>query len=169
MMKRSTNGELVIVTFNLDPDDWHGRPREGLWAEPLRTGKWGTVYQLRNSPFFARGISHLDVVRAEPRVGDPPELAFVGVVDRAGHSTYMILVPPDSPDFTTYLGRLEKLGCSYESKSLSVGPGLRTLYSIDVPPSSDINAVYAILEQGEQDKVWIFQEGHVGHTLNSTN
>src|SRR5260221_1484745 len=36
-MKRSTNGKLVIVTFNLDPDDWHGRPSEGLWG---RAGRW---------------------------------------------------------------------------------------------------------------------------------
>src|SRR5713226_5197437 len=164
-MKRSTNGELVIVTFNLDPSDWHGRPSEGLWAEPVGAAAAGTAFQLRNSPFFARGVSHLDTVRASPTDN---QLEFAGVVDRGGHSTFMILVPPGSPDFAEYWRRLEELGCSYESKSVRVSLGPRTLYSVDVPPSSDIKAVCAILEQGERNEVWIYQEGHIGHLLNST-
>ena len=36
----------------------------------------------------------------------------------------------------------------------------RPLFSVDVPPSADIYAVYEMLERGENDNVWIFQEGY---------
>jgi hypothetical protein len=163
-MKRSPDGKLVIVTFNLDPDDWHGRPSEGLWAEPVGGATAGNVFRLQNSPFFATGVSYLDIVRAE-RAGD--RLEFTGVVERGRHSTYMVLVPPASRDFAAYWRRLETLGCSYESKSLRLSVGPRKLYSVDVPPASDFAAVSALLDQGVRDKVWIFQEGHVGYPLHS--
>src|SRR5882762_537668 len=38
--------------------------------------------------------------------------------------------------------------------------GQRVLYSVDVPPSADIYEISEILERGESDGVWIFQEGY---------
>jgi hypothetical protein len=45
--------------------------------------------------------------------------------------------------------------------------GSRMLYSVDVPAAADIYAVYENLTKGEEDKVWMFQKGHVGHKLRS--
>jgi hypothetical protein len=59
------------VYFPLDPTDWHGRPNEGLWAEPLKGATPATAYRLRNSPFFVRGVSFLDTVRVASRSGGP--------------------------------------------------------------------------------------------------
>jgi hypothetical protein len=55
------------VYFRLDPIDWHGRSNEGLWAEQVENATPGTAFRLLNSPFFVRGVSFLNIVRAELR------------------------------------------------------------------------------------------------------
>ena len=37
--------------------------------------------------------------------------------------------------------------------------------AVDVPPKADIYEVYSLLEAGEQNGVWEFDEGHCGHPL----
>jgi hypothetical protein len=161
-----TKDDLTRIYFRLDPTDWHGRSNEGLWAEPLERAAIGAAFRLRNSPFFFRGVSFLDIVRAAPSA-DGQEFEFAGVVDHSGHSTYMILAAPECPEFEAYWSPLERLGCTYESKSMETSMGSRILYSVDVPASADIYAVYDVLKKGEQDNAWMFQEGHVGHKLKS--
>jgi hypothetical protein len=56
---------LIKVRFELDISDWHGHASETLWAAPVPESE-GRHFQIRNSPFFARGISNLDVVLAKP-------------------------------------------------------------------------------------------------------
>jgi hypothetical protein len=159
-----TDETLAKVYFQIEPGEWHGRPSETLWAEPVAGSKSGTVYRLRNSPFFVRNVSFLDTVRVAPR-DDEPGLQFAGVVEHSGHSTYRLLVPPDSPAFETYWKRLEALGCTYESASMDTGFGPKVLYTVDIPAATDVYAAYPILEEGEKHGVWMFQEGHVGHPL----
>lgn len=149
------------VYFNIDPSEWHGRPSEGLWAEKVEGDD--DNYKLLNSPFFVRGVSYLDVVKTVP-VWDGGGRQFAGVARSGGHSTYMI-ISPDEASFRPLWKKLEALRCTYESMKIQLSVGPRHLYSVDVPPSSDIYSVYRILELGEKEGVWIFQEGHVGHTL----
>jgi hypothetical protein len=153
---------LVKIFFRLDHTDWHGSSAETLWAEPLAGATVGSAFRLRNTPFYVRGVSFLDTVRAAA-ASDGPGLEFAGVIDRSGHSTYMLLVPPICADFDKYWARLEALGCAYESATHRISLGERMLYAVDVPASSDIYAVYSILEEGERQNIWMFQEGHVGH------
>lgn len=150
------------VYFRLDPTDWHGRSNEGLWAEPIENATPGTVFRLLNSPFFARGVSYLDIVQTAPRESGVGR-EFAGVVDRGGHSTYMILVPPESKQFPDLWEELRRLGCSYESMTINLSVGVRTLHSVDVPDVADIHAVYNVLKKGEANDSWMFQEGHAGH------
>jgi hypothetical protein len=153
------------IYFDLDPEDWHGGGQEGIWGERIE-GSSGMVYRLLNSPFYVRGVSYLDIVRAAPRTDGGAGLKFVGVIDRGGHSTYMILCPPNSSDFPCYWRRLEALGCTYEGAGVErTGLGDRELYSVDVPDTSDVYAVYATLDEGEKQGVWMFQEGFCGHSL----
>jgi hypothetical protein len=112
-----------------------------------------------NSPFFARGISYCDVVKASAFDNDFI-LDFKEVVQRGGHSTYMLLFEATEPRFSSYWNMLEKCGCSYESTRIKLSMGQRVLYSVDVPPSADIYEISEILERGESDGVWIFQEGY---------
>ena len=145
-------GSLEKVVFPLEPDAWHGHATETMWAELVSPG----LYRLRNLPFYARGVSVEDVVHAQ-FAGDA--LVFSSVAARGGHSTYRLFVDGgiESPEFRLWWKRLETLGCSFEQAD--------RLLAVDVPPSADIYEVYRIFEQGEQAKVWDFQEGHCGHPV----
>jgi hypothetical protein len=67
--------ELTKIRFRLDPNDWHGRPSETLWAEAVSGATAGSAFRLRNSPMFACGVSFLDIVRAA-RSADGEGLEF---------------------------------------------------------------------------------------------
>ena len=150
--------QLVKVHFTLDPKDWHGTGGEFLWASPTGASV-GDEFELENSPFLVKGVSYKDVVKAIPS-GDARTYEFHSVVRRAGHSTYRLLVEPDSPKFKEYWNLLEARGCTYESGPIKMNIGPRDHYSVDVPPSADIHQVYRVLEKGERDGAWDFEEGH---------
>jgi Domain of unknown function (DUF4265) len=149
--------QLVKIRFEVDPKDWHGHGGEFLWASPADSARG--EFEVLNSPFYARGVSFKDVVKASPS-GDGRTFEFERVIRRSGHSTYRLLVEPGAPNFQTYWAMLEQRGCSYESGPIDMNIGRRDHYSIDVPPSADIHEIYRLLEKGERDGVWDFEEGH---------
>ena len=153
----------VRVRFALDPDDWHGQAIEWLWAEVLGASSGQTLLQLENSPFYARGISYLDVIEA----AEAPDgsLRFTRVVDRFGHSTFRILLPPEADDVAGPSAALEGLGCSFELGIIATSLGEQVLFSIDVPEPGQVAAVLDLLEDGERAGRWVFEEGH--HAGNS--
>lgn len=143
---------LVRLAFPLQPDTWHGNATERLWAEPLGTDQ----YRIRNSPFYAFGVSNEDIVLGMEADG---QLLFRSVVRRSGHSTYRLRVQLRDLTATSFVQAwtpLQILGCSYEE-----GP----ILAVDVPPAADIYAVYDLLQDGEAAGVWDFEEGHCGHSL----
>jgi len=150
--------QLVKVHFDLDSSDWHGHGGESLWAAPVVGTDWRN-FRIMNSPFFVRGVSFQDVVKANAQ-----EAGFVfefeTVVERGGHSTYMLIMETSKPRVDAYWNMLEKMGCSYESSHIDLSVGRRPLYSVDVPPCADIYEVYEMLERGANDKIWMFQEGY---------
>jgi hypothetical protein len=150
---------LIKVWLELDSSDWHGHGSESLWAAPIVESEW-RHFRLMNSPFFARGISYRDVVNASATERGMI-FDFKDVVERSGHSTYMLLSKPDDACLGSYWNMLEKCGCSYESTHINLSIGRRLLYSVDVPPSADIDEISEILLRGEGDSVWMFQEGYV--------
>ncbi|WP_420831742.1 DUF4265 domain-containing protein [Bathymodiolus japonicus methanotrophic gill symbiont] len=91
------------------------------------------------------------------------DLLFESTSIAAGHSTYRILLEKNisDKDFLKFWNPLEKQGCSYESADMDK----ISLYAIDVPPKSDIYLVYELLEKGEREGIWGFEEGHCGHSL----
>src|SRR5258708_180004 len=139
--------KLIKVLFETDPLDWHSHASETLWASPIVESEW-RKFRIMNSPFFTRGISYRDIVKASA-VDNDFILDFKEVVERGGHSTYMILFKATEARVTSYWNMLEKSGCSYESMSIKLSIGQRSLFSVDVPPSADIHEVYEILERGE--------------------
>ncbi|SEP10852.1 protein of unknown function [Luteibacter sp. UNC138MFCol5.1] len=112
-------------------------------------------FELENSPFYVYGVSYRDVVEAEVDTG---VLTFIRVVRRGGHSTYRLLVTGDgqASAFAKRWPRLEALGCTYEEG----GVDGRHLYAVDVPSDTAVHAVYALLEEGENDNAWTFEEAH---------
>jgi hypothetical protein len=131
---------LVRVLFQLGPGAWGGTVTERLWAEPVGTDR----YRLRNTPFFAFGVSAEDVVFAEPVDG---QLTFKGVSIRGGHSTYRIVVL-NADGFADGWAPLEALGCTFEEGDL---------LAVDVPQQTDIYEAYRLLELGVDAGVWEFE------------
>jgi hypothetical protein len=149
---------LIKVRFEVDISDWQGGITETLWAAPIPGGE-GRFFQLRNSPFYKRGINHLDIVSAKPTEAEWM-FDFVDVVKRSGHSTYMLLMEPGETRHVSWWNELQKMGCSYERAHVDTAKGSQELYSVDVPPTVDIHKAYDELTRGEQAGIWIFQEGH---------
>ena len=143
---------LVKVTFDL-PEKDGTFATESLWAEPIGDD----LYRLRNVPFYLCGFSEQDTVKAEEHEG---RLVVRSIVERGGHSTYRIFLPEQTTEeqFSKDWVSLGKLGCTYERAT-------RRLVGIDVPPHADVYAVYDVLERGEKDRLWEFEEGHCGHRL----
>jgi hypothetical protein len=152
---------LVKIHFELNPSEWHQTPGETLWAEPLIGAGEPAAFRLENSPCHAFGVSYQDVVRAVERDG---MYEFAGVIAHSGRSTYRLVVDQENDVFWEWWKKLQDLGCTYESGDCR---GMR-LYAVDVPAEADIHAVYAILEKGEEQKIWRFEEGHVGHPLKNS-
>ncbi len=132
-----------------------------MWAKPIAVGNFGGMYELQNSPFFARGVSYLDIVMGELRPGDDDTIHYIKTYRPSRHSTYRAIVKDGEYRFDEYWNKLQNYGCTYEYAKWQSG----RLYSIDVPPEADIYGVYKILEQAEFAGVWEFEEGHMGQIL----
>jgi hypothetical protein len=154
------NENYIKVRFLLDPEDWPGLTAENLWAEVL----WGgttKVFRLMNTPFYARGVSYLDIVRTIPAL-DGYGIDYAGLLEKSGHSTIWLLVPYGRlDDFQNYWLPLKQMHCSYESSSMDTIK--QTLYAVDVPPETDIDAVLSIVEEGQANNVWLFHIGDLAH------
>ena len=150
--------DLVKVRFDLDPADWHRTPSESLWAKPLGSDMQPGAYELENTPFFAKGVSFLDIIRAAPDAHGG--LTYRGVVAHSGRSTYRIIVN-DPAGFDVLWRELESFGCTYESADFEE----RTLYAVDVPENANLYAAYEVFKKGERQGIWLFEEGHAGYKL----
>lgn len=143
--------EKVKLFFRL-PDD-APYATESVWSEH----KTNDSLVVLNSPFYVKGISYLDEVDFTVEDG---LMYFKNVLKKGGHSTYRILqrAVDQKKTFEEFWGPLEKIGCTYESKV----DNDRILYSVDVPPTTDIKEAYAFLEKGEQVGAWVFEEADYG-------
>lgn len=139
----------IIVAFSAS--DGGEAIVERMHAIPRSDG----CYVLDNSPFYTFGISYRDVFLASQKDGG---LVFSGIKSRGGHSTYRVRLPVgrDHEFFLGHWSELEKLGCTYEGSSANP----ERLYSIDIPPGVDVFEVYRLLEEGELQGTWVFEEGH---------
>jgi hypothetical protein len=138
----------VKIEFELDPNDQQESKTESLWAEKVGFGQ----FRIANSPFFLFGISAEDIVEAEEI---DHKLTFKRVVSRGGHSTYRIFLQNGrtitDPDFQTYWEPISTLGATFENAD-------DRFIAVDIPPGIDVTAIYKLLERGEQDGIWIFEE-----------
>jgi hypothetical protein len=149
---------LEKIRFQTDPEGLGGGSPERLWAKRLPSDR--AHFELHNSPFYAKGVSYMDVIEAEEDPDCVGEFDYRRTLSSSGHSTYRILVPKNSESFAPWWGKLATLGCTYEFAD----EGTKLLYAVDVPPTANIFEVYQILEDGERQSVWAFDEGHCGHS-----
>ena len=138
----------VKIYFRLDPADDQGMESESLWAEPLAPGE----FRVKNSPFFVFGISAGDVVSAE-LAGD--HLEFRSIIAPGGHSTYRVYLASSllitDADVQEFWQPISALGATYENANGS-------FFAVDIPPGSNIEEIYRLLEAGEEAAIWEFEE-----------
>jgi len=137
--------ELVALMVPLQAGEWHGCLAEALWAEKVERG-----YLLRSSPFHAFDLAAEDIVAASEIGG---VLTFEKVIERGGGSNYRLVSERGAAALADRLEALEELEVSYEISD--------TLIALDVPPQADLDAVYGLLVDGEEEGAWTFEEGHV--------
>jgi len=147
---RTAGLERIIVPLGDRP--WHGFAEETMWAKKVGDG----LYQLQNTPFFAKGLAYLDVVSARAEDG---RLMLDGVKDASRRSTYRVHVKAATPTASVQplFDQLTALGCTYESYVET----LWTLFAWDVPASA-VDGAYKILDTAEKQGIWTFEEGHYG-------
>jgi uncharacterized protein DUF4265 len=152
---------LVKISFECDPEGLSRGSPERLWAKPVSSDSKATYFELQNSPFYAKGVSYLDIVDAKESAPGAGDWKYSRTHLPSGHSTYRILIDKGRSDFAEWWSKLEAKGCTYEYSD----EGSSRLYAVDVPPTANIQDVYRILEDAEKQGVWTFQEGHCGHDV----
>lgn len=150
----TNDGKLVKIFFPIESKEWHGFSSESMWAKKVEDNH----YVIMNVPFYLKNIGLYDIVSTENE--NDGKLEFKSVIKRSGHSTYRIITNSAISEnlFEKYWMPIEEKGCTYEKAKSN-------FYAIDVPPNSDIYQVYELLESGESNNVWEFEEGFCGHKL----
>lgn len=115
-------------------------------------------FSYREFAFFTTGINYRDVVKATPSE-DKITFDFERVIERGGHSTYMLIMTADVDKVRAYWSALEERKCTYESMNINLSMGKRQLWAVDVPPSANLVEIYSYLEKGAVENIWVFQEG----------
>ena len=136
----------IVVPLEREPGD-AGPEDEWIWAEPLGAGR----FRVESPPFFAYGLSHGDVVRAE----GPADLPRVVDVERkSGHRTMRVALDPDlvpeRSEVRRFLAVIEGLGCVVEMLPPK-------LVAIDVPPEAEVGEVVRRLEEARTSETLIWE------------
>jgi Domain of unknown function (DUF4265) len=150
----SEGANYVKVVVELANSDWHSYATESLWATST---EMKDVFRIENIPFCAYGVSYQDLITIK---FSSDMLLFKEVYQKCGHSTYRIFLSENCSwdKFEMAWKPLVALGCSYEQAT-------ERLISVDIPPATNIYQAYALLEKGERNQIWDFEEAHCGHSL----
>lgn len=147
----------IKITFPLPEGEWHGFNEEKLWCLLID----GNTYTIDNSPFLLKGVSYRDVISAEKK---DDGIFFSNILKKSGHSTYRVILNEgiSHNQFTDRWSGFKENMCTFEHGDFLGRP----IYSIDVPPSGDIFEVYHLLELGNSDAIWDFEEADL-HRINN--
>ena len=148
MSDNEAPGGYVRLLVALERErDAEGPEDEWLWAEPLGSKR----FRIESTPFFAYGLSHGDVVRAEEE-GDMPRLA--ALERKSGHRTLRVALDLDwdleRPEIQKFLDELLGLGCTYEAMPPKI-------VSLDLQPEVDVEQVVARLQTQLRDGVLVWE------------
>lgn len=135
----SDEAELTKIVVDL-PNHW-ATGGESMWARPLGDD----LYELHNVPFYAYGLSFLDVVRATEASPElKPEIREL--VRSSGHRTLRVhftdhLREEERPEL---LRELNRLHASFEGAN-------RSYFAVDVDPEGDYGGVCERLAAWEEE------------------
>ncbi|MCT9094250.1 DUF4265 domain-containing protein [Streptomyces sp. ASQP_92] len=157
----SISGDHVKVHFRMEVDEegWPPASVESLWAVDRGDGS----VRLDNTPWFVRGVASGDIIRVEP---DEEGARWAGETVRASeHSTIRLIVLRDGGSAAarqTVLKAFHRLG--------TTGEGIEQfrMVALDVPPDADLPRIRKLLEHGEGEGWWHWEEGCVTTAWRST-
>jgi hypothetical protein len=144
-----TESEAQVLHIRLQQDDqWPPFDCEEVLGEPEGERR----YRLLTAPAFARRLAVGDVVTAHR--DSTGWLWIDGVVQRGDHSTVRVLVRRAEAE-SGLSAALDAQGCRVSSSPLP------DLLVVDVPGPVDYAAVRALLEEGERQGDWEYQEAAI--------
>jgi hypothetical protein len=142
--------EKILFRVEQDEDGYPGVGSEGVWARPLGDG----TFELDNVPFYARGVSCGDRVKAKLAQG---AFWFDGVVARGGHSTLRVIAF-DEKRVPEIRDSLKRLGCSTELNGNS-------LIAVDVPARTKLEPIVTMLRRRHAADELDYEEALLQHEL----
>jgi len=148
-MHEPNHNSQVKLKFCIEPDE-DGYPPfrvESVWASPLSDG----TFRLDNIPFFAYEVADGDVVTAKVLDG---ELFFEGVAQASGNSVIRVIVN-DERSIPQLRAQLLALGCDSE--------WWQKLVSVNIPAGVSYTPVLRLLEEGQDNDKWGFEEAVLCH------
>lgn len=151
--------ETIKVRLSLEPDSWHGHGSEGVWSRLIQPINDKALVEVDNIPFFSKSVSLHDKITVA--FNQENGVFLDSIIERSGHSTYRVFLDHQNSEASLMLDTLKVMGCDWEKATLRGGER----YALDIPPSVDIYEVYEILETGQREGLWFFEEGYVGHPL----
>ena len=110
------------------------------------------LYQITSAPFFAKHLAVNDCVTVEDEDGTH---FFDSLIHKSGHSTIRILFEPNQ-EIDNILKSFHTLGVEayrYHDTVLAV---------LDIPPSADYQIILKLLQTGEAENQWEFEESCLG-------
>jgi len=125
---------------------------EELEAKPLGDHR----YRLLSPPAFAKRLAVGDVVHVEHH-GSPEQAWVDSVIEPSGHSTVRVI-------FFEAAGHASEESLRRELEGLGVQiheTGLRGLIAVDIPGEVSYPSVRALLDEGESQGRWEFDEGTI--------
>lgn len=140
--------EHVKVRFTHESSDG-GIEVEGMWAIEREGG-----HEIDSIPFRVMSVALGDLVAT--RRDEDGLLWFTQVIRPSGHSTIQILFGRQE-DAASFRAVLSGLGCASE------GSDLPELIAVDVPPSVNYDDLKALLDTGEREGRFEYQEACLGH------
>jgi hypothetical protein len=150
---RERADDQVRVRFRLEREDdgWPPVESEGVWAIPCGADE----YRLDNVPWFARGVAYGDLVRA---VADEHDVLWVESTLRwSGRYTIRVIPLGDGPaqaECEGIIGTFLPLGVECENGLPSF-----KIVALDIPPTAHLPEIKRLLNDGEADGRWGYEEG----------
>jgi hypothetical protein len=149
--------DFIKISYPVERGSWDGASSEGIWVKLVKAlPPHRAIVEVCNIPVSTRNLSFGDKISIVYHEG---KVKFDAIVERGGHSTYLIFVDKKSHDASRMLDTIKAMGCDLEAGPHRGGK----LYAVDIPPAANIRDVYQILDKGERDGHWFFQEGYIGH------
>ncbi|MBS2546426.1 DUF4265 domain-containing protein [Catenulispora sp. NL8] len=149
----ASGAKMFKVAFDLDAEkpNWPPVSVERLWGE-----KTEVKFEIRllNTPFFARGVAHGDLIQVRPD-HERRELVFDHFTSESGHSTTRVVLM-DTEAGSEVETRLREAGCSWEKSEQ-----FASLLAVDVPPAVDYRPLREWLRALTADGVIEFQESAI--------